>query len=188
MKKFYVLSLIGLLIMAFGITAYAQEKAPVLEFKASGFLDVISEYKKNVPEPGWATSATGGTSTNDVLFGPPPAYYLPGNGKAFNEKESYMMQRGRLKFDAIMGKEVTGTFFFEFDSTRWGERIPAGSTAQRNYSGFWGVADRSSLELKNMFITFAVPYFGIPVPMTVQAGIHPLVIRREFSWLLMAQE
>ena len=177
MKKFVILSLIGLLIMAFGITAYAQEKAPVLEFKASGFLDVISEYIRNVPQPGAATSAAGGTSTNDVQFGPPAAYMLPAARQAFDQKMAYMESRGRLRFDAMMGKEVTGTFFFEFDSTRWGERVPAGSTAQRNYSGFWGVADRSSLELKNMFITFAVPYFGLPVPMTVQAGIHPLVIR-----------
>jgi hypothetical protein len=86
-----------------------------------------------------------------------------------------MIGRGRLKFDAIMGKEMMGTFYFEFDSTRWGERIPAGASAQRNYSGFWGVADRSSLELKNMFLTFGMPW--IPVPTTIQAGIHPLYIR-----------
>ena len=42
MKKFTVLTLIGLLILAFGVTAYSQEKAPVLEFKASGFIDVCS--------------------------------------------------------------------------------------------------------------------------------------------------
>jgi hypothetical protein len=43
MKKFVVLILAGLLVLAFG-TVFAQEKGPVLEFKASGFMDVISEY------------------------------------------------------------------------------------------------------------------------------------------------
>ncbi len=69
MKKLVILSFIGLLIMAFGITAYAQAPAPVLEFKASGFIDVISELNMNVPNPGWGTGA-GATSRNDVLFGP----------------------------------------------------------------------------------------------------------------------
>ena len=177
MKKLVILSLIGLLIMAFGITAYAQAPAPILEFKASGFIDVISELNMNVPNPGWATSAAGATSRNDVLFGPPPDYFLPAANQAFDKTNSFMWTRGRLKFDAIMGKEMSGTFFFEFDSTRWGEKVPAGSTAQRNYSGVWSVADRSSMELKNMFITFGMPYFGIPLPITVQAGIHPLAIR-----------
>ena len=174
MKKFIVLSLIGLLVMAFGITAYAQDKAPVLDFKASGFIDVLSEWNRNVPQPG-AGTGYGATSTNDVLFGPPPAYFLPAANSAFNKRQAYMENRGRLKFDAIMDKAITGTFFFEIDSTRWGERAPSG--AQRNAAGHWGVADRAAVEVKNMFITFALPYFGIPVPMTVQAGIHPLAIR-----------
>jgi len=177
MKKFVVLSLISFLILAFGATVYGQEKAPVLEFKASGFMDVISEYKQNVPQPGAATSANGPTSTNSVVYGAPPAYMRPHlNGvgdQSFDKKEAYMEGRGRLKFDAIMGKEVSGTFQFEFDSTRWGERAPAG--AQRNYSGHWGVADRSSLELKHMYFAFGLPW--IPVPTTIQAGIQPIGIR-----------
>ena len=52
MKKFVVLSLISFLILAFGATVYGQEKAPALEFKASGWMDVISEYRMNVPQPG----------------------------------------------------------------------------------------------------------------------------------------
>jgi hypothetical protein len=225
MKKFVVLSLISFLILAFGATVYGQEKAPVLEFKASGWFDVISEYRMNVIQPGAGTSAAGGTSTNDVVYGAPPAVYLPygvqtpktasstlvtntvksgdvvvggpyttgattppdylvyrpatadvyGKGSAYNKKTANMEGRGRLKFDALMGKEMSGTFQFEFDSTRWGERIPAGSTAQRNYSGFWGVADRSSLELKHMYMTFGMPW--IPVPTTIQAGIQPIGIR-----------
>jgi len=177
MKKFVVLSLMSFLILAFGATVYGQEKAPVLNFKASGWMDYIGEYKLNVPQPGAGTSATGGTSTNNVVYGPPIASYRPtANGAsdlAFNKNEVYAYSRGRLKFDAIMGKEMSGTFQFEFDSTRWGERAPSG--AQRNYSGHWGVADRSSLELKHMYFTFGVPF--IPVPTTIMAGIQPVAIR-----------
>ena len=219
MKKFVVLSLISFLILAFGATVYGQEKAPVLEFKASGWMDVVTEYSRNVIQPGAGTSATGGTSTNDVVYGAPPNDYLPyykvaatsgttvttkspttgdvaltgpdanseylvyrpgkaattAKGGSFDNKEAVIYSRGRLKFDALMGKEMSGTFQFEFDSTRWGERVPAGSTAQRNYSGFWGVADRSSLELKHMYFSFGLPW--IPVPTTIQAGIQPIGIR-----------
>ena len=146
MKKFVVLSLFSFLVLAFGATVYGQE-APALVFKASGFMDVIGEYNRNVPQVGAGTSAYGGTSTNNVVYGPPPTRMRPtvaegaGNndGEAFDEKQAYAYGRGRLRFDAIMGKEMMGTFQFEFDSTRWGERVPAGSTAQRNYAGFWGV-------------------------------------------------
>jgi len=94
--------------------------------------------------------------------------------QAFDRPNAFIEGRGRLRFDAIMGKEM-GTFQFEFDSTRWGERVPAGSTAQRNYSGFWGVSDRSSLELKHMYMTFGMPW--IPVQTVIQAGIQPIGIR-----------
>ncbi len=70
MKKFVVLSLISFLILAFGATVYSQEKAPTLEFKASGFIDVITEYMVNVPNPGLATTAGGGTWATDVVFNP----------------------------------------------------------------------------------------------------------------------
>jgi hypothetical protein len=181
MKKFVVLSSIAFLILAFGATVYGQEQAPALQFKASGFFDVITEYNRNVVQPGAATSSNGGTSTNNVVYGAPPAYWLPTNNvgsnqdKAFDRPEAWIESRGRLRFDAIMGKEMMGTFQFEFDSTRWGERIPAGSTAQRNYSGFWGVSDRSTLELKHMYMTFGMPW--IPVQTVIQAGIQPIGIR-----------
>jgi len=78
MKKFLVLSLVGLSIIALGAVGYAQqlyelsngrpgspqpifqggnyqevvvgEKPPVLEFRASGLIDVIGEWNKNVPQ------------------------------------------------------------------------------------------------------------------------------------------
>jgi hypothetical protein len=167
MKKFVVLISVGLLMLAFG-TVYAQEKAPVLDFKASGFIDVISEWTMNVPQnpPSMANNFGGALSS---IAG----QYVPA-GPAFDKSTAYMESRGRLRFDAIMGKEMMGTFFFEMDSTRWGERVPSGND-QRNNAGYWGVADRGAVELKNMFITFGVPV--IPIPTTIQAGIHPLAVR-----------
>jgi len=176
MKKFTVLTLIGLLILAFGVTAYSQEKAPVLEFKPSGFIDVISEYNRNVPQPGLAPYQNRGTAGN-ALFGDVGTVYLPTagglNNKAFDKKQAYMETRGRLRFDAIMGPSMMGTFNFEIDSTRWGETAPD-YMDHRNYVGAMG-GDRGSVEVKNMFLTFAVP--SVPFPVTVQGGIMPLAIR-----------
>src|SRR4030042_4021815 len=138
MRKLIVLSLVALLVLAFGSMAFGQDKKeePKLDFKASGFIDVISEYMMNVPQAGNSTSAGGGTGPGNTFFGPPVNYMMPAYDKAFNKKMGYMETRGRLKFDAIMGKEMMGTFLFEIDSNRWGERVEAGSTAQRNRAGF----------------------------------------------------
>ena len=207
MKKFIVLSLAGLLILAFGATGYAQqlyqlpatvvsapgcntpqflpdtlstEKPPALEFKAAGAIDIISEYNKNVPQ-----AAQAWTQQGDRLFGPNTVFAPKGgmittgplagvqNGAAFNKKQSYMETRGRLRFDAVMGKQVSGTIFFEIDATRWGERTGLG--AQRNQAGLWN-ADTASVEVKNLFITAALPPI-LPVPVTFQGGIMPLVTR-----------
>jgi hypothetical protein len=177
MKKFTVLTLIGLLILAFGVTAYSQEKAPVLEFKASGFIDVITEYNRNVLQAG-NVPYQNAASAGNYLFGDVNPVFLPTAGglsdKAFDKTQAYMETRGRLRFDAILGKEMMGTFLFEIDSTRWGEVAPS-YAPQRNYAGHWGCADRASVEVKNMFLTFAVP--AVPIPITVQAGIEPLYIR-----------
>jgi len=211
MKKFVLLSLVGLSILAFSTAGYAQqlyelekgkpgsphpnfqagsysqavvgEKPPVLEFRASGFIDVIYEHNKNVvqaaPNP-WtdftgplfgvnrlfAPQAGQGTITSGALQGTP-------RGAAWNTQQKYFETRARLRFDAAMGKQVSGTIFFEMDATRWGERNGLG--AQRNQAGNWN-ADSAAIELKNAFISFALPPI-IPVPVTMNAGILPLVTR-----------
>jgi hypothetical protein len=165
MKKFVVLSLVGLLILAFGTTVFAQAKkeAPKLEFKASGWIDMSLEYKMNVPEGG------SGDTSNDTLYGPAlAAHYRPGGG-AFDNKEAWMRSRGRLRFDALMGKEVSGTFQFEFDADKWGS-----AAGDRNRVGFFG-SDRAALEVKHMYLSFGVPV--VPIPMTVQAGIQAIAVR-----------
>ena len=124
------------------------------------------------PQNGVLNPATSnfGPGTNLIPTGP-----LQGTprGAAFNTKQSYLETRARLRFDAIMGKQVSGTFIFEIDATRWGERNGLG--AQRNQAGDWN-ADSASVEVKNAFISFALPPI-IPVPVTINAGILPLVTR-----------
>jgi hypothetical protein len=166
MKKFVVLSLISFLVLAFGATVYSQEKAPALEFKASGWIDMSAQWKLNVPEAG------SGDTANDTLYGPVGAAAFRPGGAAFDTHEAWARSRGRLKFDAIMGKEMTGTFQFEFDADKWGGS--AGAGAQRNQLGHWQ-ADRAGLEVKHMFITFGMPW--IPIPITIQAGIQPISVR-----------
>lgn len=163
MKKFVVLSLFGLLILAFGSIVYGQEKAPVLEFKASGWISIESHLQENVTYPG------SGDTNQNTFFGPSASTTFQPNGGAYDKYEAYMEQRGRLKFDAIMGKEMMGTFLFEIDASRWGE-IGKG----RGQAGNWDT-DATAVEVKQMYLTFAVPWD--PVPITLQAGLVPIGVR-----------
>ena len=168
MKKFSVTLLFGLLILAFGATAYGQ---PKLEFKASGFIDVVTNLMQNVTEGNPVAGIYGGVAAT----GRPSAFPANATNSGFNKNYSFLATRGRLKFDAIMEKNLSGTIFFEMDSTAWGETTPVNND-QRNAAGVWN-ADRGAVEVKNLYFDFGVPYFGIPVPMTVRAGIQPLAVR-----------
>ncbi|MGQ9507990.1 MAG: alginate export family protein [Thermodesulfobacteriota bacterium] len=159
MKKLLVLTLMGLLILAFG-TVYAQEKKeePKLQFIASGFIDAQSTWGRNI------TTGNAGAG----LYRTVSSVYLPG-GDGYDKTVSWMSTRARLKFDAKYGKEVSGTIFFEMDATRWGETGDG-----RNKMGFWS-GDRAALEIKNVFIDFGLPF--IPVPVSMRVGLQPLAIR-----------
>lgn len=162
MKKFVVFSLVALLVLAFGSLAFAQKKEePKLEFKASGFIDAQSTWGRNI------TTGNAGAG----MYGSVTSAYRPG-GAAYDDTVSWMATRARLKFDAVMGKNLSGTIFFEMDSSRWGE--VAGTGAQRNQMGHWS-ADRAAVEVKNVYIDFGVP--GILIPISVRAGLQPLALR-----------
>lgn len=162
MKKLVVLSLIGLLILAFG-TVYAQEKKeePKLEFKASGFIDVQTEYfrnaQKDVVVPFKSTYPFYGGTVS-------PTPTIPGD-----KKHAFWDTRCRLKFDAVYGPNVSGTIFFEMDSTYWGD----------NWSGKDRIgylkADQAAVEVKNLYFDFGLPF--IPVPTTVRAGLQNFALR-----------
>jgi hypothetical protein len=156
MKKFTVISLIGLLIIAFSAVSFAQDK---LEFKASGFIDEITEYWKNV-------SLGGGPGT---LYQTADTVITP-SGEGFNREAAYIETRARLKFDAVWGKEVSGTIYLEMDGN-WGN-----ADGTRNSFGYWN-ADRAAVEIKNIYIDWA-PAF-IPVPTTFRFGSQPLDIRSD---------
>jgi hypothetical protein len=160
MKKFIALSLLGVLIIAFSATVYAQK----LDMRISGFIDAQSIWDRNV------TRANPAGGIYQAIAGD---YKVP-NAGAFNKTEATMESRARLKFDAFMDKNLSGTIFFEMDSTPWGNTSASGN--QRNQYGYWS-GDRAAVEIKNVYIDFGLPYFGIPVPMTMRVGLQPLSIR-----------
>jgi len=174
MKKAITLSFLGLLILAFSATVFAQQAAPAapaaapvaappaLQFKASGFIDWNWHTYNNVPNSGSTFPAIAGPSTQMVTGGTRGAY--------LDKTVETNQTRGRLKFDMLYGKEMSGTIFFEMDSV-WGN-----ADGTRNSAGFWN-ADRAAVEVKHLYFDFALPYFGVPVPMTARIGIQPHSVR-----------
>jgi hypothetical protein len=176
MKKFILLSFLGLMVMVLSTSAYAQ-----IETKIFGMIDAQWEYNVN------ASSNNTSAGIYDVLpsaykYGSPTAIvtpfgttYLPNKGNgALDRKVNYYEARARLGFTAIMDKNLQGTILFEMDSTRWGE---AKATAtERNTMGYWA-ADRAAVEIKNVYIDFGLPYIGIPLPMNFRVGLQPWAIR-----------
>jgi len=168
MKKFIVLILVGLLVLVFGTTVFAQTKEePKLDFRASGFINVISFWNENTP----------GINAAAKIFGAPAAYSTPDAG-AWNRKVAYLDTRAHLKFDAVMGKELSGTIYFEIDSTRWGDTPggQGGNITDRGKLGYWS-ADRAAVEVKNIYFDVGLPYIGIEAPMTARVGLQPLSLR-----------
>jgi hypothetical protein len=177
MKKFIVLIAVGLLVLSFGAPLYAQKlDAPKVDFKISGFIDAVYFTGVNVPYAydiqqwtpinGWWPPIYG----TSPLFRPSSAADPAGTGELLDKTRSLWQTRMRLKLDAAVGKEVTGTLFLEGDSGMWGE----GGTG-RNFMGRWG-ADQAAVEIKNVYIDFAVPPI-IPVPIKLRVGIQPLSVR-----------
>jgi hypothetical protein len=173
MKKLLFFSLVGLITLALAGMVCAQ---PKFEFKASGRIDAewISG-KNNPPNNAAAPAAIPGSPAN-FGFGGGPAF---ARGGGFNNSNSWLNSRGTLIFDAKMGNEVSGTVIFEIDAFRWGPNQPGTITSisERQTTGFWG-ADRSAVEVKNVYLDFGVP--GVPIPTTLRVGVQPLAIRPLF--------
>ena len=191
MKKFAVLTLFGLLIMAFSATVYAQK----LEFKASGAIDWDTVWATNVPYY-FINVATAHGQHAGIFQTNAFDTYLTSKGGAdrqLNHNDAYSYSRGLLKFDAIMDKNLSGTIYFEIDAFRWGGspgwtangKSALGLGAQggalqqagdRNSFGIWST-DRAAVEVKNVYIDFGLPYFGVPVPVTFRVGAQPFGLR-----------
>ena len=181
MKKFTVIFLAGLLVLAFGATAYAAE-AVKLDFRASGSIDAQTHYSVNVPPLN--PNAT-------PIYGSIPADYntFRADGRptnALNRRVSYWDSRMSLRFDAVMGKELSGTLQFEIDAGRWGGGPTGvlGNMRDAGGVGYWST-DRTAIEIKYMYFDVGLPYFGIPVPMNLRVGAQPLAIR---PWFFQATD
>jgi hypothetical protein len=189
MKKFIVLTLFGLLIMAFSSMAYA------LEFKASGSIDFDTVLNENVPFYFGEVGTVHALHTGIFQTWITPSFT---NGRPTNNLDhiaSYAYSRGLLRFDAIMDKNLSGTIYFELDAFRYGGgpggtgTNPSGSIGGTggpsgnlsiaqggNSFGIWST-DRTAVEVKNVYIDVGIPYFGIPVPMTLRIGAQPFGVR-----------
>jgi hypothetical protein len=187
MKKFVVITLFALLIMAFSGTAYA------LEFKASGMIDFDTVWNMNVPFYFLQVATAHGRHDGIFQTWAIPAFNAMGTpDQRLNHYVAYAYSRGLLRFDAIVDKNLSGTIYFEMDAFRWGGSAgwtgttgalgtgSAGGVLQqageRNTFGVWST-DRAAVEVKNVYFDVGLPYFGIPVPMTVRIGAQPFGVR-----------
>jgi hypothetical protein len=183
MKKFMSVSLIGLVILAFGAIVYAQEAPkfaagflPGLEIKATGWIDAQTFLMRNV------TAGANGL-TNQALYN---AWGLSGSFTGGNpsgdldRKVSFWESRTRFTFNWIYGKATSGTIQFEADAGPWGG-TPGGNAGQISERNTYGTtvtsADRAALEIKSVYFDFATPYLGVPVPMNFRVGLQPLTLR-----------
>jgi len=178
MKKLTVLFLAGILISAFGTSGFAQ--APKLEFKASGFIDAQTFWDVNVPQRNTRAGLYQTYATNSSFGFTGAPFFAPTN--SLDKTVSYWDARAHLKFDAIMGPNLSGTIFFEIDAKRWGNSggngflSGPGNGREEGTFGVWNT-DRVAVEVKNIYIDFGLPYFGIPVPITMRVGAQPIGVR-----------
>jgi len=183
MKKFIVLALFGLLIVA--STVSAQK----LEFRAAGTIDFDSVLNMNVPF--YFAGVGTAHARHDGIFNTWVTPAFDASGRPTNNLDhtaSYTYGRATLKFDAVMSKELSGTMMFEIDAFRYGGGAqptggatggPGGTLtigSERNSFGVWST-DRAAVEVKNIYIDVGLPYFGIPVPMTLRVGAQPFGVR-----------
>jgi len=176
--------LAGLLILAFSAVGYAQ--APKLEFRASGFIDAQTFWGEGVPP------YTGTAGNGAGVYGVLPSIFsrdafaggaggnvvLKGvSNDGWNRVASDWEGRAHLKFDAVMGPNLSGTIYFEIDSVRYGSVFNTTAiTREANNFGAW-TTDRTAVEVKNVYIDVGLPYFGVPFPMTVRVGAQPFGVR-----------
>ena len=164
MKRFPFLVILGFSIFIVGPSAFAQ--LPPVDIKASGFIDMVSFLYRNIA-PGTPGQGIYSFTTPPMRPDASPSAL----SEAWNRTSAYIESRARLKIQAMTGKALSGTLFFEMDSFRWGE---AGTGP--NEMGRWG-ADSAAVEVKNVYFDVALPYLGIPLPMMLRLGVQPLYVR-----------
>jgi hypothetical protein len=187
MKKFIVIILFGLLIMGLSAPVYAQ-----VDFKAWGSLNFGFIWDRN-----FATQAGNITSYWGVPFYPPGlgnAARWPGDtvttetSGAWDKSATFMSSYANIFFEWNAGKEVKGVFNIETCNYHSGTNTIGTDNAIYNLiqgaefdTGLWDTRVGET-RLRNAYLEFAVPYIGIPVPMTVRGGVIPMATRPAFMW------
>jgi len=167
-KRLAFLCLLGLFILNVALPGYAE--VPPVDIKISGFIDMVSLLFQNIA-PGTPGQAIYSRPTPPLW----PSSYPSSLSGAWNHTAAWMESRARLKFDAVMGKAVSGTIFLEMDSFRWGDDL-ANPLSPNSKMGYW-TADRAAVKVKNAYLDVALPYVGIPLPMMLRFGVQPLYLR-----------
>jgi hypothetical protein len=167
MKKFTLCGITIFLALLCGVTVQAQK----VDFRASGFIDAASMLAVNVPYAYDVPGYTPYYAWFPPIYGPHPLLNIgtEGFGHALDKTRSLMQTRFRLKLDAAVGNQVSGTLFLEGDAGEWGSRDQG-----RNNLGRWA-GDQAAVEIKNAYLDFAVPV--IPVPATVRVGLQAFAVR-----------
>ncbi len=103
----------------------------------------------------------------------------------WNKIDAHWEARAHLKFDAVMGPNLSGTIYFEIDTNRWGSVFNNQAVREATNVGAW-TTDRTAVEVKNIYIDVGLPYFGVPWPVTVRVGVsnnrHPAERADGFRW------
>ena len=171
MKKYIGLSLIALLIIGLSATVYAQ-----VDFKTYGGFYAGFINSRNV-------SSTTGAVTS--VFSSPPD-----SGGSFDRPVSFFSQWSNIFFEWDVGKDIRGVFNIETISYHGGTNTVSRNTPPEIFQTIQGAEFDTGLwdtrvgqtRLRNAYVQFGVPYFGIPVPTTVSAGIIPMATRPAFFW------
>jgi len=165
MKKFVLLSLIALLIMGLAPAVYAQ-----IDFKAYGSLTAGGVMWKNFSG-----------STGPILS---PWALRPDAGNGFDRTSNFYSSYANIFFEWNAGKDVRGVFNIETVNYLSGRNLtgyPPAAEGTEFDTGLWDTRVGET-RLRNAYVQFGVPYFGIPVPMTISAGVIPMNVRPAFTF------
>jgi hypothetical protein len=164
MKKFVLLSLIALLIMGLAPAVYAQ-----IDFKAFGSMTA-----------GGVMSENFSGSTGPILS---PWAWTPDGGQGFDRTQNFYSSYANIFFEFDAGKDIRGVFNIETCNYHSGSNTTMYPAIQGTEfdTGLWDTRVGET-RLRNAYIQFGVPYIGIPVPMTISAGVIPMNVRPAFTF------
>jgi hypothetical protein len=163
--------------MGFTTAAYAQ-----IDFKAWGSLTFGGLYERN-----FANMSGAVTSVFGAPFVPSDVRVDPGITGAWNKPTSWLSEYANIFFEWDAGKEIKGIFNIEtcdyYTGTNTSPNAAANWVGAAFNTGLWDTRVPET-RLRQAYVQFAIPYIGIPVPMTMSLGIIPMGVRPAFLFLL----